>query len=55
MSGGDGMFTGVNMVVTWLIIFAILLAVELATAGLTTVWFAAGALLAALAALLHAP
>ncbi len=55
MSGGDGMFTGVNMVVTWLIIFAILLAVELATAGLTTVWFAAGALIAALAALLHAP
>lgn len=30
--------------VAWLIIFAILLAIELPTMGLTTIWFAAGAL-----------
>ena len=36
----------------WLILFAILLAVEIFTLGLTTIWFAGGALAAAVAALL---
>lgn len=34
----------------WLILFVILLVVEILTMGLTTIWFAAGALLAYLAA-----
>ena len=36
--------------IMWLIIFAILLVIEIATLGLTTVWFALGALAAFLAA-----
>ncbi len=46
---------GVNWLVTWLIIFAILLGIEALTAGLTTIWFAGGALVAALLAAIHAP
>lgn len=34
----------------WLIIFVVLLVIEIATLGLTTIWFAAGALAAFLAA-----
>lgn len=37
-------------VIAWLILLAIFLAVEAATAGLTTIWFAAGALAAGAAA-----
>lgn len=44
-----------NWVVTWLIIFAVLLVIELLTAGLTTIWFAGGALVSTLFALIHAP
>lgn len=36
----------------WLIVIAILLAIEIATLGLTTVWFAGGALIAFIASLL---
>lgn len=36
----------------WLIVFVVLLIVEIATMGLTTVWFAGGALIAFLAAYL---
>ena len=39
----------------WLIAMAVLLIVEIITMGLTTIWFAAGALVAVIAALLHAP
>lgn len=35
----------------WLIIFVVLLLIEIATMGLTTIWFAAGALIAFVAAL----
>lgn len=45
----------VNWLITWLIIFAILLGIELLTAGLTTIWFAGGALVAAAFAVFHAP
>ena len=41
--------------VGWLIVMALLLVVEIATLGLTTIWFAAGALVAFLAALLNLP
>lgn len=43
------------MTVVWLIILVVLVVIELATMGLTTVWFAGGALVATLAALLHLP
>lgn len=39
----------------WLILLIVLLGIEMATMGLTTIWFAGGALVAILAALLHAP
>lgn len=38
----------VNMTVVWLIILVVLVIIELATMGLTTIWFAGGALAAAL-------
>ena len=38
----------------WLILFVVLVVFELATLGLTTIWFAAGSLVAFFAALLHA-
>lgn len=39
----------------WLVVMAVLLVIEIITMGLTTIWFAAGALVAVIAALLHAP
>lgn len=45
----------INMTVVWLIVLVVLVVIELATMGLTTVWFAGGALVATLAALLHLP
>ena len=39
--------------VFWLVLFVVLLVVEIATMGLTTVWFAGGALIAFLAAYIH--
>lgn len=39
----------------WLIAVAVLLLIEILTLGLTTIWFAGGALAAFLAALLHGP
>ena len=40
--------------ITWLIILVILVVIELATMGLTTIWFAGGSLIAFIAAVLHA-
>lgn len=40
-----------NMVIVWLVLMAGLLVIEIVTLGLTTIWFAAGALIAFLAAL----
>ncbi|MCM1088822.1 MAG: NfeD family protein [Muribaculaceae bacterium] len=39
---------GLNMTIVWLVLLVILVVVELATMGLTTIWFAGGALVAAL-------
>lgn len=47
------MFT--NMLFVWLVLLIVFIVIELATMGLTTIWFAAGALIAAVAAALHAP
>lgn len=44
-----------NMTVVWLVILVALVVIELLTMGLTTVWFAGGALAATLASLLHLP
>lgn len=44
-----------NMLFIWLIALIVLIVVELATMGLTTIWFALGALVAAITAALHAP
>lgn len=40
--------------ITWLIVLAILLVIEAVTAGLTTIWFAGGALAAAVSAYFEA-
>ncbi len=41
--------------IIWLGLVIVLLAIEVATLGLTTLWFAGGSLIAFFAALLHAP
>lgn len=45
----------VNMTMIWLVILVLLVVIELLTMGLTTVWFAGGALVATLASLVGAP
>ena len=42
-------------IMVWLVLLIVLVAVELATMGLTTIWFAAGALVATIAAACNAP
>ena len=44
--------TNLSMTVLWLVILVVLVIIELLTMGLTTVWFAGGALVATIAALL---
>ena len=44
-----------NMTVFWLVVLVVLVIIELLTMGLTTVWFAGGALIAAITSLFHAP
>ena len=39
----------------WLVLLVVCLVIEIATMGLTTIWFAAGAVVATLLALVHAP
>ena len=47
--------TDLNMTVFWLVVLVVLVIIELLTMGLTTVWFAGGALMATVASLFHAP
>ncbi|MBQ7839517.1 MAG: NfeD family protein [Lachnospiraceae bacterium] len=42
-------------VISWMVLLVVLVAVEIATMGLTTIWFAAGALAATIAAACNAP
>ena len=42
-------------IMVWLILLIIFVVIEVFTLGLTTIWFAGGALVAMLTALLHAP
>lgn len=44
-----------TMMIIWLVVLIIAVIVEVLTLGLTTIWFAGGALVAIVAALLHAP
>lgn len=44
-----------EMMIFWLVLLIVCIVIELPTMGLTTIWFAGGALVAILAALLHAP
>ena len=44
-----------NMTVFWLVVLVVLVIIELLTMGLTTVWFAGGALMATIASLFYAP
>ena len=44
-----------SMLFLWLVLLILFIVAELATMGLTTIWFAGGALIAAIAAALHAP
>ena len=44
-----------EMMIFWLVLLIIAIAVEVATMGLTSIWFAGGAVTAILAAVLHAP
>lgn len=44
-----------NFTTIWLIVFVICIIIELITLGLTTIWFAGGALVAAVGAALGAP
>lgn len=43
------------MITVWLVVFVILIIVEIITMGLTTIWFAGGALVATMAAAFQAP
>ena len=47
--------TDLNMTVFWLVVLVVLVIIELLTMGLTTVWFAGGAFIAAIASLFQAP
>lgn len=42
-------------VIVWLVIIVLMLVIEIATLGLTTIWFAGGALVATILALLDVP
>ena len=44
-----------TMMIIWLVVLIIAVVVEVLTLGLTTIWFAGGALTAIVATLLHAP
>lgn len=44
-----------NLTTIWLIVFVVCIVIEIVTMGLTTIWFAGGALFAAAAAALGAP
>ena len=45
----------VEQIIFWLILLIVLVGIEMGTMGLTTIWFAGGALVAIVAALFHAP
>lgn len=44
-----------NYVIMWLVLLVVFLGIEIATLGLTTIWFAGGCIPAVIAAVLNAP
>lgn len=46
---------GISMTTLWIAVMVVLLVFEAITVGLTSIWFAVGALVSAVAAMLHAP
>ncbi|MDE5589976.1 MAG: NfeD family protein [Acetatifactor sp.] len=44
-----------EMIIIWLVLLIVAIVIEVPTMGLTTIWFAGGALVAILAAILNAP
>ena len=44
-----------EMLIFWLVLLILCIGIEVLTLGLTTIWFAGGALVAIFACLLHAP
>lgn len=48
-------FGDMNMTMFWLIVLVVLVVIELLTMGLTTIWFAGGALIATVAAVFNTP
>ncbi len=48
-------FGSINMTIVWLVLLVILIVIELITMGLTTIWFAGGALVAALLSIPETP
>lgn len=50
-----GGWSDMNMAIVWMLILIVMLAVEVSTMGLTSIWFAFGALAAAILALLKLP
>ena len=44
-----------NQIIFWLVLLVVLVVIEIATLGLTTIWFAGGALVALIAAAFGAP
>ena len=55
MRGGTIMNPDAIAIIVWLVLFVVLIIFELVTMGLTTIWFAGGALVALLVALLKGP
>jgi len=49
------MVSGVSMILVWLIFLVVMLVIEIITMGLTTIWFAGGALVAFVLALFNVP
>ncbi len=49
------LFADMSMTMFWLIVLVVLVVIELLTMGLTTIWFAGGALVATVAAVLGTP
>lgn len=47
--------SGVSMIMVWLIFLVVMIVIEIITMGLTTIWFAGGALVAFVLALFNVP
>lgn len=51
----EGEVKNMNQIIFWLVLLIVLVVIEIATLGLTTIWFAGGSLIALIAAAFGAP